>query len=234
MKRVTIPKDSVLPLVLMAITSVLITVTGLLTPSEFVNVVPLYISLAVALLQSRVSRVAFLLGGVNSVLYAIVYFHFRLYANALYALLFSCTIQLVTYFLWKRRPVGRATVFRRMSWRIRALCALGFAAVCAAGSFIQMRFTDSAQPLLDTGVSLLGIAVSVLTMLAFIEYVPLMIVSQLLNIMLYIAMLREPDGSKVLPFLVFSCYSLFCQFIALRRVVALYRAQQDGGTPEKT
>ena len=108
MKRIL--NSTVLSFVLLAVTAVCITVSGILYKQPLLHILPLYISLVISLLQARVNRVAYLIGAGNAILYAIVYWHFRLYASALYAILFSFTIQLATYFLWSKHPSGKATI----------------------------------------------------------------------------------------------------------------------------
>ena len=80
--------------ILLGITTVCITLSGILYKQPILYMLPLYISLVISLLQSRVNRLAYLIGAGNAILYAIVYWHFRLYASAVYALAFSFTIQL--------------------------------------------------------------------------------------------------------------------------------------------
>lgn len=111
--------STVLSLVLLVVTAVCITASGILYKQPLLHILPLYISLFISLLQSRVNRIAYLIGAGNAILYAIVYWHFRLYASAVYAILFSCTIQLATYFLWSKHPSGKATIFRAMKPRQR-------------------------------------------------------------------------------------------------------------------
>lgn len=209
-------------LALLALVALLITVTGLIFKQSFINILPLYISLFVALLQSGVNRTAYLIGALNSLLYAVVYVHFKLYASAVYAVLFSCTIQLATYFRWSRRPRGQATVFRALSARGRLGLLAGFA-LAWAGAWFILSGTDSGYRILDISTSLLGILVALLTMLAYIEYVPLMIFSLLVNIALYIAMMREHPAQ--ITYLIYALFSLTCQFRALKKVVRLYRGQ---------
>lgn len=207
---------------LLGLVAVLITVTGILFKQSFINILPLYISLFVALLQSGVNRTAYLIGAINSLLYAVVYAHFKLYASAVYAVLFSSTIQFATYFLWSRRPQGRATLFRAMSPRKRLLLAAAFALAWGM-LYLILSATDSGYRILDISTSLLGILVSVLTMLAYIEYVPLMIVSLLINIALHVSMMREHPAQ--ITYLIYSLFSLFCQFKALKKVIILYHEQ---------
>mgnify|MGYP007055680114 FL=1 len=85
MRRIALPRPM---LMLMIVTAALITATGVVVRQSLVNILPLYVSLCVGQLQSRVSRTAYLIGACNSLLYAVVYAHFRLYASAAYAVLF--------------------------------------------------------------------------------------------------------------------------------------------------
>ena len=124
MRRSAIPRPM---LILMLVTAVLITAAGVVFKQSLINILPLYVSLCVGLLQSRVSRTAYLIGACNSLLYAAVYAHFKLYASAAYAVLFSSTIQFATYFRWKSRPQGQSTLFRAMTNRQRLLVARALA-----------------------------------------------------------------------------------------------------------
>lgn len=215
---------SIIQLLLLGVTAALITVTGIVLKQSFTNILPLYISLIIALMQSKVNRIAYLIGAANSILYAVVYVHFKLYASAAYAVLFSCTIQLFTYFLWSRRPSGKATVFRKMKPIQRIIVALGFAAAWVI-VYAVISATDSGYRIFDVSVSLLGILVSLLTMLAYIEYVPLMILSQLISIGLYLVMMRENPAQ--ITYLILTLFSLTCQLRALKKVHILYKQQNQ-------
>ena len=61
--------------ILMPITAVAITITGIIWKQSFIRILPLYISLTVMLLQSRANRYAPLIGGLNSILYIFTYIY---------------------------------------------------------------------------------------------------------------------------------------------------------------
>lgn len=65
--------DKVFTFFLIGITFVLITITSAMYSEDVFVIVPLYVSLGVMFLQSRANRYAFLLGGINALLYATVY-----------------------------------------------------------------------------------------------------------------------------------------------------------------
>ena len=219
MRRFAIPRPM---LILMLVTAALITATGVTFGQTFINILPLYVSLCVGLLQSRVSRTAYLIGAFNSLLYAVVYAHIKLYASAAYAVLFSSTIQFATYFRWKSRPQGQSTLFRAMTNRQRLLVA-GLFALCWGAAWLILSRADSGYRILDISTSLLGILISLLTMLAYIEYAPLMILSGTVNIVLFAAMLR--DHPAQITYLIYALYSMVCQIGALKRVLRLYKEQ---------
>ena len=223
MKRGTFLKDN-LPLVIgMLVTAIGITVTGIVFKQSPFRILPLYISLLVALLQSRMIRLAYLIGGLNSILYGVVFIHYHVYGSAASALLFSFPVQIVTYILWSRNPWGNTTVFRKMSWKVRGLVAALFAA-SVAGMQIVLRLSGGNHVTLDSFSSLLGILTTVLVMFAVIEYAPLMVVSGLLSLSLYCSMIAE--SPEMSTYLVFQLYSLTCSTVAFFRIRKVYHEQR--------
>ncbi|MBR0144840.1 MAG: nicotinamide mononucleotide transporter [Clostridia bacterium] len=213
-----------LPMLLgLAVTAASVTLTGIFFHQSFWRILPLYVSMAVALLQSRMNRYASLLGSVNSLVYAAVYFYYRLYASAAYALLVSCPVQAVTFVRWSKKPWGRSTVFRKLSRKARLLLLLG--AVLAEGILLLVLFlTGGSHTLLDSSITLIGIVTALLTMLSYIEYAPLMVLNGILSILLYIMMLGEHPEQTT--YLCFTLYSLASSTIAFFRIRKLYAKQQ--------
>lgn len=207
----------------MALTAIGVTAAGLIFHQSFFRILPLYVSLTVALLQSRMIRTASLIGGINSILYAVVYAGYHLYGSAVYALLFSCPVQLVTFILWRRKPWGKSTVFKKMTARQRIVTAAAFAAAYAALQVV-LHFTGGEYALLDGAITLLGVLTAFLTMLAYMEYAALMVAGNVLSIALYIAML--PAHPEQTTYLIFTVYSLACCLAACFRLVRLYAEQQ--------
>lgn len=210
--------------VLMFLTAVGITVTGILTKIPVIKILPLYVSIIIMMLQTRVSRVAYLLGAMNSLLYGFVDFSYGLYASVAYDILFSSFIQLFTFFYWKKRAYGRQSVqLKKMSAKQRILCLVGFAAVYAA-LFAVLSMLDSSYRAFDTLQSLLGIAVTFLTAFAFVEYGPLQFISGIGSIVLNVVMLR--DHPERMPYVIFFSYSLICIGFALIRLRGLWNEQK--------
>ena len=71
---------ALLSVIMILTTAIFITVTGILSHQSILRMIPLYVPLGVGILQSRANRYANLVGGINALLYAVVYFYFGLYA----------------------------------------------------------------------------------------------------------------------------------------------------------
>ena len=210
--------------VLMMVTFLLITVSGILLKQAVFRLLPLYISMVVVILQSKVSRYAPLVGGINSVLYAIVYLHYHLYASFGYAILISFPLQLVTFILWSKKPWQDSTVFRRLDTGKRVALAVGaiLAWVIACRVFGK---TGASYKELDTAVTVIGIIATVMTMLSYYEYGVLNLLSNALSVLLYFFML--PDAPEQLTYMIFSVYGTICSAAAAMRLHALYQEQQN-------
>lgn len=222
MKSTFLTKDHLPRLCLMAVTAILITVTGIWFHQSLIRILPLYVSLVVGILQSRANRYASLLGGMNSILYALVYIYLGLYASAGYAILFSFPLQIMTFILWSRRKQGESTRFRKMSWRCRVAVLLGYLA-CFVILRAVLQAAGSNYQLLDNLTSLTGILISVLTMFAFVEYTWLMLPSGILSIVLNLSTMQT--NPEQITYVIFSFYSIICVSIQFFRVRKLYAEQ---------
>ncbi len=217
-------KENIFTLTMLTVTAILITVTGIIFKLNFLNIIPLYVSLFVALLQTRVNRYASLLGGLNSILYAVVYFSFKLYASAAYAILMSFPLQIVTFINWSRHPKGNSTVLKRLTFKQRAVISVGSVAFWLALYFI-LSLTNAGNIVLDNTVTMLGILASVLMMLAYIEYAPLMLVGNICSLVLYITMIFE--SPEQLTYLIYSLYGTVCCILTNIRTFRGYKEQKN-------
>ncbi|MBR3869498.1 MAG: nicotinamide mononucleotide transporter [Clostridia bacterium] len=209
--------------ILIGCTAILITVTGIYFRQSFFRILPLYISLIVAFLQSRVNRYGSLLGSANSLIYAAVYVYYSLYASVLSALLVSFPIQLLTFIRWNRNKWEQSTVLRRMKPKYMALLLLGFSILLVAMWFI-LPHLGAQYVFLDSTVTILGTLTSFLTMFAFVEYTFFMVVNCFLNIALYVQMV--PDSPDTITYLVFAVYSFICAVIGAVSATKIYKSQQ--------
>ena len=217
-------KKDIFIFILMICTGVLITATAIYNKQNFLQIMPLYVSLIIGMLQSRVNRFASLMGSINSLFYGVVYFYFNLYGSALSAVLFSCPIQLLTFIRWNKNKWENSTVMRKLTAKQRILLSVGFVAVLVA-MWIILPLLGSEYVFLDSVTTLLGIVIYFMTMFAYVEYTVLMLINGVIGIALYITMVG--DNSEIATHLIFSVYSLICIIFAFFEARKLYKKQQS-------
>ena len=160
-----LPKELRLQALLMTVTAILITVSGIVFRQDFIRILPLYISLFVGALQTRASRFAPLIGSFNSILYGLTSLYLRQYASMVSEIGVSFPVQLATFILWSKRKVGGTTKFRKLSAFWRIFIAAGFIAAYCIVMFV-LKMADGSHPILDNASALLGILIYFLTMFA--------------------------------------------------------------------
>ena len=210
--------------VLMALTAVGISAAAIYYKQSFLLIMPLYVSIVIGMLQSRVNRFASMLGSVNSIVYGAVYLYYNLYGAAFSAWLFSFPIQLITFIRWNKNKRGSSTKLRKMTPKMMILVAVGFC-VALVLMWTLLPLLGAEYVFLDSVTTLLGILIYFLTMFAFVEYPFYMIINGILSIALYVTMLEE--SPETLTYLIFSVYSFICICFAFFEARRLYKAQQE-------
>ena len=223
-KKRTLSEQINLTTLLMLITAIAVTVTGILFDQSILRILPLYISMFISLLQSRVNRYAPLVGAFNSLLYAGVYFYYGLYASVLYAVLVSFPLQFVTFIRWNQNPYQKSTVFKKMTGKQRVVVAL-IAVAFWCGMLVVLKSLGSSHQILDNTVTMLGILNTVLMMLSYIEYTALMIPGNLFSIALYIAMIKE--SPEQITYLIYTLFSGYCVVRAFLSVSNLDKSKSN-------
>lgn len=221
MKKKILKPSVLVPIAVMA---VLISASGIIFHQNFLRMTPLYISLFVMVLSAQVSRYSYLLGGLNSIIYAVIYLYYGLYAVAAQAFFFSFPMQIITFFRWKKHSEKDNVKFKRMNVCQIVLCIVAYC-VAWIGAFFLLKKAGSVYAVLDNTSSLLGIFISVITVFAYIEYTYMMIPSGIINILLNIqVVLNTPEQ---MPFLIFSVYSLICVSFHFVNARKIYKSQNE-------
>lgn len=209
--------------VLIAVTFLLVTYFAIRYNENFVMVVPLYISMSVMFLQSQVNRYTFLVGGINSVFYALVLFYTTLYSSAAFALFFSAPMQIWTFINWNKNSYGKATVFRRLNVKDALFAILSFIVIWIVAYLITAK-GKSDYLLLDSLAFSIGVVNTVLTSLCFVEYAYFTPVGNMINIIIYSQMINERP--VMMAYLVYSCYAVLCQLFGIYKTRKIYHKQQ--------
>lgn len=211
---------------MLPVTAIAITIAGIRYHQSFVRILPLYISLLVVLLQSSVNRYASLIGGINALLYGVVYYHYGLYATTAYTVLFSAPMQFATFVLWSRRAYASSTQLRKMTGRQLTMTALLFL-LAFGGLCLVLSVLGSQYMIFDNTVTLLGIWLCVLTLLRFREYSWLSVINSLIHFTLYASMVR--DFPEQMTYAIYGVYLVICGVMTFCNVQILYRKQRAEG-----
>lgn len=210
--------------ILIGITGAAILVAGLVCRQEFFLMIPLFISLFVMGFQSEANRVGALCGAVNSLIYTGAYIYMGVYASAASALLFSFPVQLMTFFRWKKNAYKKTVVFKRMSNKMRIVLS---AVLLVLWTVLAVLFIhlDYEYAVLDSISFILGFVVPVLTMLAYIEYTYLWIVTAVVTLLLSVQMVIV--DYKQTTYLIYAVYCFYCIVSAFINVRKFYKEQRE-------
>ena len=217
--------------IIIAITFLSIITTGIIFKQQFIMILPLIVSIAVMFLSSRANRYSYLVGGLNSIIYAVVYWLLARPASALYALGVSFPMQIIIFINWSRHSYKNSTTFRKMPTKIRFPSAILYVIVCMAICFITYSKNNSVYSVLDSMSAFMGITVTILTIFAFVEITYLNIISGLISIALdSITMMSRPAH---ITYLIFSIYSMWAIIMAFININKLYKIQTIEKSGEK-
>jgi nicotinamide riboside transporter PnuC len=217
-------KKEVVNYIFMAVTFAGLVLTAVIFRQRFIKLLPCLISLSVMLLQSRANRYGFLLGGLNSLLYAVGYYMLGLYSSMAYAVVFSFPMQTATFIRWSRRPYKKSTVMRRAGAKARATAAAVFIVLWTVCYFV-LRYFGSSYILFDNTVTLLGTAVTFLTLFAFLEANYISALCAAVNLVMFIVKsFKEPEN---ITYVIYQVYALIRVIEALINWKRIYTEQQS-------
>ncbi|MBE7053364.1 MAG: nicotinamide mononucleotide transporter [Ruminococcaceae bacterium] len=212
--------------ILTLIAFLLVAISGITVKQNFFFMLPLFISICVSFLSSEANRYAYLIGGLNSIIYGFVYLNFNTYATALNAFLVSFPVQIVTFINWQKHAYKKSVCFKKMSVKLRIFVTIAFVTIWIA-SFIVLKSLGTDAAFLDNTSSLIGTLVTILQFFAFIEYTYLWIINAISIILLNIQLTLD-DVTKI-TYLIFSLYSAYCIVLSYISVKKLYKEQNVKG-----
>ena len=223
-------KYNIMLVILVMITFTSVTVTGLYFGSPVWRLLPIWISHIIMLMTTKANRYAFLMGGLNSILYAAVYFHLTLYSSAFYALLFSFPMQVVSFLNWNKDAYKHSTVLKSLNKKQMSFVLLGLAGVWSFLSFVwpvicrALSMETSEYMYLDNATSILGITSTLLCTFKYLEYPLFSMISGIIGVVLNITVVMNDPAHT--PYLIYGIYSLICVFKGYIYMIKLHREQQ--------
>ena len=210
--------------IIIIVTGIAILVAGIVCKQHFLLMVPLFVSLFVMSFQSEANRIGSLIGAINALIYTATYTYMGVYVSAASSLLMSFPLQLMTFFNWKKHAYKKTVVFKRMSNKMRVIFTVAVLGLWAAAAAILYGLSYE-YAIFDSILFLLGLIVSILTMLAYIEYTYLWILQAVIGLFLNVQMVSN-DFSQ-LTYLIYGIYALYCVVLAYKNVHSFYKEQQE-------
>ena len=209
--------------IIIAITGIAILFAGIFFKQELFLMVPLFVSLFVMSFQSEANRIGSLIGAINAVIYTAAYLYMGVYVSAASAIFLSVPLQLATFFNWKKNAYKKTVIFKKMSVKARVVALAALFALWGVSSGVLAYFKYE-YAIFDTITFLLSLAVSILTMLAFIEYTYLWIVQAVTGLIVNVQMVV--NDPKETTYLIYGVYALYCVIMAFINVQKFYKEQQ--------
>jgi nicotinamide mononucleotide transporter PnuC len=200
-----------------------IIVCSIIFKQHVIKTIPVCISLVVALLNSRANRVCYLIGATNCLIYIIGYFMERLYGSMLQST-FSCVMQLFTFLYWKKNSYKKATMFKQMSALKRLLLVI-ILIVSMAICTIILKYFNAQEAFLDSFTLVLGVVGQILTLFAFIEVLPIVVICQAISSVMWFKIAVQGSIADI-TYLIIYLYNLYMTIRMVKTWLTLYKEQR--------
>ena len=176
---------------------------------KWYKVLPTLNTLVILLLSARVDRRSFLLGGLNAAFYGIGYFTEGLYFSVINCLLVSMPLQLFSFFNWKRHADGNSTKLRSLGWKGEIVVISSTVIGWLLCYWLLLPFFGGGQKqaTLDIFLFVIGLVITVLSMLRFVEAPYYNLISSAANLVMWTLICAGNIAD--LNYLIMASYSLF-------------------------
>ena len=193
---------------LIAAMAILIIVVAVVREQTFIKTLPTLITLIVQLMVVRVNRFAYLLGGVNALLYGISYYSEGLYFSLISTCLMSALLQFCSFASWSKKAKTGAPLLRFLGFKkivlVIGVLLVGWG-ICVFG--LSHLFTSSTYPVLDTYLFVAGVISALLVAWRYVEAQYLNIVSMVVSVVLWgLLTVRNPANFN---YVLINMYNLY-------------------------
>lgn len=208
------------------VTLVLVVGSGIKEKQSFIKMLPVITSLAVYLLMARVNRWNFMLGAINSIVYAIGFFQDGLYASVASALLCSMPIQVASFVMWNKNKYKKsATIIKNLSIRHKIFTLL-IVAISSAVSVLVFSKISGTQYVVMDGISFAwGIFSSIYVAFGIIDGMFISLANSVLKLPFWIIIIAEGNRANV-TYLIMALYTLLKVSQTFINWIKLYREQK--------
>ena len=192
----------------MGVCAVAILVCAFVFGQKWYKVLPTLNTLIILLLSARVDRRSFLLGGLNAAFYGVGYFTEGLYFSVINCLLVSMPLQLFSFFNWKKHADGNSTKLRTLGWKGEiVVVSLTVVGCLCCHWFLLPFFAGEKQAALDIFLFVIGLVITVLSMLRYVEAPYYNLISSMANLVMWLLICTQNIAD--LNYLIMAAYSFF-------------------------
>ena len=192
----------------MGVCAIAILTCAFVFEQKWYKVLPTLNTLVILLLSARVDRRSFLLGGLNAAFYGIGYFTEGLYFSVINCLLVSMPLQLFSFFHWRKHADGNSTKLRTLGWKGEILVISSTVIGCLLCHwFLLPFFTGEKQAALDIFLFVIGLVITVLSMLRYVEAPYYNLISAAANLVMWTLICAGNIAD--LNYLIMAVYSFF-------------------------
>lgn len=176
---------------------------------KWYKVLPTLNTLIILLLSARVDRRSFLIGGLNAAFYGIGFWTEGLYFSVINCLLVSMPLQLFSFFNWKKHADGNSTKLRTLGWKGEAIVISSTAIGCLLCYWLLLPFFGGGQQqaALDIFLFVIGLVITVLSMLRYVEAPYYNLISAAANMIMWLLICTKNIAD--LNYLIMAAYSFF-------------------------
>ena len=192
----------------MGVCAVAILTCAFVFEQKWYKVLPTLNTLVILLLSARVDRRSFLLGGLNAAFYGIGYFTEGLYFSVINCLLVSMPLQLFSFFHWRKHADGKSAKLRTLGWKGEIVVISSTVIGCLLCHwFLLPFFTGEKQAALDIFLFVIGLVITVLSMLRYVEAPYYNLISAAANLVMWTLICAGNIAD--LNYLIMAVYSFF-------------------------
>lgn len=189
--------------------AVAILICAFVFKQKWYKVLPTLNTLVILLLSARVDRRSFLIGGLNAAFYGIGFFSEGLYFSVINCLLVSMPLQLFSFFNWKKHADGNSTKLRTLGWKGEVISIASILIGCLLCHWLLLPFFGGGQKqaMLDIFLFVIGLVITVMALLRYVETPYYNLVSSVTNLTMWILICAGNIAN--LNYVIMAVYSLF-------------------------
>ena len=188
------------------LTAALILVFAVWREQPFFKTLPTLVTLVVQVMNAHADRRAFLLGGINALLYGYSYFSEGVYFSMISAVAISAPMQIYTFFNWRRHSKGKLPALKMLGAR-RVMIVIGLTLAGWGICCLMPFFASGTFPMVDAMSFALGITVTLLVARRYVDSQFFGLANCLIGLILWILLaIKDPAN---LNYVIISAYNLF-------------------------